>query len=101
MEIALKKTWEIIGNGKEVLPFREVFSKPIENITFNGLKSDSSSNQNIMESRKAIADCIINSCNADLNDALTIQAKHSAGFMLSKLCRKGRVGSEYDKINVN
>lgn len=47
--------------------------------------------------RKAIADCIHASCSAPLADALTIQAKHSAEFMKTPACRKGRVGSEFSK----
>jgi enoyl-CoA hydratase/carnithine racemase len=47
--------------------------------------------------RKAIADCIAASCGATLADALAIQAKHSAEFMKTSACRKGRVGSEYSK----
>jgi enoyl-CoA hydratase/carnithine racemase len=47
--------------------------------------------------RKAILDCIRASCGASLADALSIQAKHSAEFMRTPACRKGRVGSEFTK----
>jgi len=47
--------------------------------------------------RKAILDCIRASCGASLADALAIQAKHSAEFMKTPACRKGRVGSEFSK----
>jgi enoyl-CoA hydratase/carnithine racemase len=49
------------------------------------------------EARKAILDCVRASCGASLADALAIQAKHSAEFMRTNACRKGRVGEEYDR----
>jgi enoyl-CoA hydratase len=47
--------------------------------------------------RRAIMECIQASCGVPLHEALTTQAKHSAGFMVSDLCRKGRIGGEYAK----
>ncbi len=47
--------------------------------------------------RKAILDCVRASCGASLADAIAIQAKHSAEFMKTTACRKGRVGSEFSK----
>jgi enoyl-CoA hydratase/carnithine racemase/3-hydroxyacyl-CoA dehydrogenase len=47
--------------------------------------------------RKAIHNCITASCGASAADALAIQAKHSAEFMVSTYCRKGRVGTEFTK----
>ena len=47
--------------------------------------------------RRAILECIRASCAAPLGDALSIQAKHSAEFMRSPACLKGRVGTEFTK----
>ncbi len=44
--------------------------------------------------RGAILDCVAHSCRVPLAEALDVQAKHSAGFMLSPACRQGRVGAE-------
>jgi len=48
--------------------------------------------------RKAILDTILDSCSVNLNEALTIQAKHSASFMVSKFCKQGKIGAEYNRI---
>jgi len=48
--------------------------------------------------RKAIMDCIQESCGSSLPEALAVQAKHSAEFMKSRLCRKGMIGTECTKI---
>ena len=50
------------------------------------------------EARKGLLDCITASCGVPLSQALEIQAKHSAGFMLTKLCHKGVIGSTYGKV---
>lgn len=47
--------------------------------------------------RKAIADCIRAACGASVANALTIQAEHSAQFMVTSACRRGRVGTEFSK----
>ena len=47
--------------------------------------------------RSAIADCVRASCGVPLAEALSIQSKHSAAFMVTPACRKGRVGSEFSK----
>jgi hypothetical protein len=44
--------------------------------------------------RKAILDCVRASCGASLADALGVQARHSAEFMKTSACRKGRIGAE-------
>jgi hypothetical protein len=42
-------------------------------------------------------ECIRESCEASLSDALSIQARHSAGFMSSKACQKGMIGAAAEK----
>jgi len=47
--------------------------------------------------KQAIFDCIQACCNSTLSEALSIQAKHSAGFMGGAHCKKGKIGSEFKK----
>ena len=47
--------------------------------------------------RKAILDTVRAACNASLAEAITIQARHSAEFMVTEACRRGVVGSEFTK----
>ncbi len=95
LENCLKKAWQIMEKGTSALPLRKVEEGALGKLPFD---KNLFSENGILESQKFIADCIENSCNTKLADAVTIQAKHSAEFMVSKLCRKGKVGSEYDKI---
>ena len=50
--------------------------------------------------RKAILDCIQAACGTTLADALEVQTKHSAGFMTTGYCNRGRVGAEYARTAV-
>ena len=47
--------------------------------------------------RKAIVDCIQGACGLTLSEALEVQARHSAEFMVSSACRHGEIGSQYTK----
>jgi hypothetical protein len=42
-------------------------------------------------------DCIQGACASALSEALEVQARHSAGFMVSSACRHGEIGSQYTK----
>jgi len=44
--------------------------------------------------RKAIVDCVQGSCAATLAEAVDVQSRHSADFMVTDACRRGRVGGE-------
>lgn len=44
--------------------------------------------------RKAIVDCVQGSCAVTLAEAIDVQSRHSADFMVTDACRGGRVGGE-------
>ena len=43
---------------------------------------------------KAIVDCVQGSCAVTLAEAIDVQSRHSADFMVTDACRGGRVGGE-------
>lgn len=51
--------------------------------------------------REAISKCVQASCAAPLDEALDIQARHSADFMVSKHCNGGVIGAIYKKVKVS
>ena len=99
IENSLKKAWQIMEKGSSVLPMRKVEEKSLGKISFDP-KFLTGAN-GMAEAKKAISKCIEDSCNAILSEAISIQAEHSAKFMVSALCRKGKVGTEYDKVMGN
>ncbi len=97
IEDALGKTWAIASGRAHGLTARKVASDAIKVPTdVSGLPAASSAL--MAEGRKAIMDCILASCRVSLSQALEVQAKHSAGFMTSKSCKKGAIGSAAKKM---
>jgi enoyl-CoA hydratase/carnithine racemase len=99
LEDALRMAWRVMEKGAAALPLRKVEERSMEQIPMADLNIPMSSDASIEEARRAIARCITDSCSVPLSEAILIQARHSAEFMTGKLCRKGKVGSEYDKVN--
>ncbi len=92
----LKKVWQIASQKDHSLPLRKL-EKADFNISSEGLDLPQTGNKLIIAGRKAIFDCVKASCAADYNNSIDIQAKHSAGFMTSKDCKKGAIGKNYQK----
>ena len=94
---ALKVAWKIAAGKDHNLAKRKVKEKALDEISFD-IKLKPADNPGMEAARKAIIDTIRNSCGVDLKEALTIQAKHSAEFMVSNACKYGRVGMEYKRV---
>ncbi len=99
LENCLKKAWQILQVGTSVLPLRKVEEKSLGEVPID--ENLIAGANGLGEAMKAIAECVKASCNTTLDKAINIQAKHSAGFMVTTHCRKGRVGIEYDKMQGN
>ncbi len=94
---ALLVAWKVATNKDHDLIKREVKENPLDEISFD-IKLKPADNPGIEIARKAIIDSVRDSCNTDLNSALIIQAKHSAEFMISGSCKKGRIGTEFKRV---
>ncbi|HUU44813.1 MAG TPA: enoyl-CoA hydratase-related protein [Acidobacteriota bacterium] len=97
LEEALQTVWNVAGDGDHGL--RE---RPVQEGAFDGIPKEISGlpetgGAAVTEARGAIMRCIQEACQATLSEALEVQARHSAAFMASKLCRKGQIGAEYTK----
>lgn len=101
LENTLKKAWEVMQQGEKALKTRKLEEKSISNIKFDEKALSPTTDLSFAEARKVITKCIEESCGTSVDEAIGVQAKHSAEFMISKLCRKGKVGSEFDKISQN
>lgn len=94
---ALKIAWKIVTGRDHGLAKRKVKEKPLDKISFD-VKLIPADNPGMEAARKAIIDTICDSCGVDLKEALAVQAKHSAEFMISDACKYGRVGMEYKRV---
>jgi enoyl-CoA hydratase/carnithine racemase len=98
MEESLPMAWRCATEGeKEPLPRRAVVEKALSGIPAE-TNLPASGNPATEAARKAILDCIRESCGTSLAEALEMQAKHSAEFMSSRFCQKGVIGAEAVKV---
>jgi enoyl-CoA hydratase/carnithine racemase len=94
---ALKIAWKIATGKDHGLIKRNVDDNALSEISFE-IKLQPPDNPGMEAARKAIIGTIRDSCGTDLNEALTTQAKHSAGFMISDACKNGKIGAEHKRV---
>jgi enoyl-CoA hydratase/carnithine racemase len=97
---ALKTVWKIATEGDSGVPRRKVETGGLKGVPTDVSGLPSADDPAAKAARKAIMDSIQGSCSAKLTDALDVQTKHSAEFMTTKACKKGRVGAEYARTTV-
>ena len=95
IEDALGKVWQIANGGDHGIVRRNVADGAVTVPALSGKQPDDPMGQAAV---KAILNCVKASCGATLAQSLDIQAKHSAGFMLTKACQRGAIGSSAKKI---
>lgn len=93
---ALATAWAIVSDGSHSIKKRELQTGSISVGPETGLSD--SGDPAVEAARKAILSCVIDSCSASMSEAITVQAKHSADFMVSRACQRGMIGSEAAKV---
>ncbi|RKY95937.1 MAG: hypothetical protein DRQ13_06410 [Ignavibacteriae bacterium] len=94
---ALQIAWKIVTGKDHGLVKRDVKENSLNEISFD-IKLQVPDNPGMEAARKAIIETIRDSCGADLKEALTVQAKHSAEFMISDACKNGKIGAEFKRL---
>jgi enoyl-CoA hydratase/carnithine racemase len=97
MDDSLRMAWNIATDGDHRLSPRQLETGALQGIPADASGIVTPAGPPLEAARKAILDTVAASCGAPLSEALDIQAKHSAGFMSSKHCRKGVIGTAYTK----
>jgi len=101
MDQALKVVWQIATEGDSGVARRKLETGALSGVPRDAGELPDTGNPATAAAREAIMGNIQASCGSDLAQALSIQAKHSAGFMTTKHCRRGRVGAEYARTKVD
>ncbi len=96
LEQALEAAWRTVSNGG-ARKRRELVEGPLDDFPNDVGALPPAGSPQTEDARRAILACIRESCGKTLNDALTVQSKHSAAFMRTEVCHRGRVGTEYAK----
>lgn len=94
---ALKTVWNAATDGQHNLTKRKVEEGSLNGVPMDTAGLPAPETAFDEAARKAIMDCIQQACHTSLGEALAVQARHSADFMISKPCRKGRIGAECTK----
>jgi enoyl-CoA hydratase/carnithine racemase len=94
MDEAIQAVWTLASGDAPLRPFEE---GPLQGVPGEPADLPPADGPANAAARKAILDCVRDSCALPVAEALAVQARHSAGFMLSAECRGGVVGADYTK----
>ena len=97
MNDALKTVWAIATLGDHDVSRRIVDEAALKGVPAGADGLPPADDAAAEAARHAIVENIQSSCGTTLAEAITTQAKHSAGFMGSKACRKGTIGAAFTK----
>jgi len=93
LQESLETAWGL-ASGKAVgVAIRKLAEGPLEGIPVEA-GVPASANPATQSARQAIVQSIRRSCGVRLSEALAIQARHSAEFMVSDFCKEGSIGAE-------
>jgi enoyl-CoA hydratase/carnithine racemase len=99
-EEAIKVVWKIAAGGDSGVASRELNPDALDGIPTDVTGLPEADGPGTEAARKAILDCVRHACGSTLSDALSVQTKHSAGFMTTPHCRRGRIGAEHARTAV-
>ena len=93
-DVAIALAWQLASEGgADGIARRELVEDAIPGLELE--PADLAPGSDATErARQAIAACARAACAVPLAEALELQSRHSADFMLTKACRGGRVGAE-------
>jgi enoyl-CoA hydratase/carnithine racemase len=94
---AIQKVWQVATDADHGLVRRDVEAGTLDGISMEVRGLPPAGTPASEAGRKAILACIQGACHTPLAEAITVQAKHSAEFMVTSACREGSVGAEYVK----
>jgi enoyl-CoA hydratase/carnithine racemase len=97
LEEGIRLAWQVAGDGDHSLKLRRLEEGALKEIPRDTGDIGRTGDSRIEATRDAIFKCIQDSCSVTLAEALEIQARHSAEFMGSIHCQKGRIGADYSK----
>jgi enoyl-CoA hydratase/carnithine racemase len=96
MDESIQTVWRL-ANGTDGMKRRPLADGKLEGVEKSAPRLKAADTPLIQAGRKAILDCIRDSCGATLAEAIGLQSRHSGNFMTEKACLKGVVGSMYQK----
>jgi enoyl-CoA hydratase/carnithine racemase len=97
MQESLKTAWTLATTGR----VSGLTVRRLDDGVLEGLPADAgvpaSDSPATEAARKAIMETVKRSCGVSLSEAIDVQARCSADFMVTSFCREGSVGAEYQR----
>jgi len=100
LDEALSTAYTVAAGRDHGLIRRGLEEGPLEGVVEALGELTEAASPGIDAGRKAIMDTIRAATGASLGEALEIQARHSGGFMVSKACQSGIIGSAWKKTTL-
>jgi enoyl-CoA hydratase/carnithine racemase/3-hydroxyacyl-CoA dehydrogenase len=97
METVLATAWGLAAGTSTAVQRRAVNDQALTGVADHLPALSATESAGAEAARQAILECIRASCAAPLSEALSIQARHSAEFMRTAACKKGRIGTEFSR----
>jgi enoyl-CoA hydratase/carnithine racemase len=97
---ALGVAYEMAAGRDHGVGRRGLEEGPLDGVTDAVGELSAAASPGMDAGRKAIMDTIRAATGASLGEALEIQARHSGGFMMSKACQSGVIGSAWKKTTM-
>jgi hypothetical protein len=99
MQASLQMVWRLASCGAAGVTMRKL-DEGVLKIVSPEADVPVSDNPATQAARKAIVDSIRDSCGTALSQAIDVQAKHNADFIVTSFCRKGSIGTEHRKTMI-
>lgn len=96
LDSCLQITWKLASGADASIKQRPVIETAFDVAVNTDLPP--APNATVEAARRAIIDCVRQSCGSPLTEVLTVQARHSGAFMAGPLCNGGVIGNDATKV---
>ncbi|MCC6476392.1 hypothetical protein IT157_04980 [bacterium] len=96
LEESLSVAWKLVMGEAGGIPRRQTERNALTiPVQTNGAGANAGVSD---DARRAMMETVRKSCACTIEEAIDVQAKMSADFMSSELCRRGKIGQEFGKV---
>ncbi len=97
LEEAIALTYEIASGGDHGMAKRPLEAGPLAGVTDTIPGLAAAGSPETEAARRAIAETVRASCGRPWSEAVAVQARHSGDFMATPECRRGTIGTAFEK----
>jgi len=97
LDAALATAWAVASGGSHTLRRRGLEHGPLVGAAEAVPELSPADDAGLEAGRRAILETVRASTSVSLDEALEVQARHSGGFMTTAACRRGVIGTAYER----